>query len=82
MPDRLLTSRDVAEYVVAHPETVLRWVRRGEIPALRLPSGELRFREAEIDAWLEERATTVRGEVTHPASRRPAGKASDSHPPQ
>jgi excisionase family DNA binding protein len=73
MTDRLLTARALAERLGVSSETVLRWTRRGELPAIRLPSGAIRFREAEVEAWLQERATTERGVVTSPAGRRPAG---------
>ena len=46
--------------------------RRGELPAIRLPGGAIRYREDAIDGWLAERATPVRGVVEHPAGRRPA----------
>jgi excisionase family DNA binding protein len=38
-------------------ETVLRWTRRGELPAIRLPGGAIRYREDDLNGWLEERAT-------------------------
>jgi excisionase family DNA binding protein len=59
--DRLLTARAVAERLDVTPETVLRWTRRGELPAIRLPGtarGRLRYRPEEVEAWLEEHATT------------------------
>jgi excisionase family DNA binding protein len=56
---RLLTARHVAEHLGLTPETVLCWVRDGKLPAIRLPSGQIRFREADLDAWLEQRATRV-----------------------
>ena len=31
-------------------ETVLRWTRRGELPAIRLPGGAIRYRQDELDA--------------------------------
>jgi excisionase family DNA binding protein len=58
MADRLLTAREVAELLGVSVETVLRWARRGELPAIRLPGGALRFRVDELDAWLAGRATT------------------------
>lgn len=67
----LLTARHVAELLDVSAETVLRWTRRGELPAIRLPGGAIRYREAEIEGWLEERATPGRGVVEHPAGRRP-----------
>lgn len=69
---RLLTAREVAGMLGVSPETVLRWVRRGELPAIRLPGGAIRFEEAAIEAKLQEWATTTRGVVTNPAGRRPA----------
>jgi excisionase family DNA binding protein len=72
MTDHLLTARAVASQLAVSPETVLRWVRRGELPAIRLPSGALRFRSEELAAWLEERATPRRGVLatTTSAARR------------
>lgn len=51
--DRLLTTREVAEFLGLSPETVLRRWRYGELPSYRLGSNVLRFRESEIEAWLE-----------------------------
>jgi excisionase family DNA binding protein len=50
---RLLTTRQVAEFLGVSPETVLRRWRRGEISGYRLASNVLRFRESDIEAWLE-----------------------------
>ena len=71
MSGPLLTARAVADLLDVNPETVLRWTRRGELPAIRLPGGAIRYREKLIDGWLSERATPVRGVVEHPAGRRP-----------
>ena len=70
---RLLTAREVAESLSLCVETVHAWVREGKVPAFRLPSGQLRFRQEDIDAWLAEcstqavgsRLTVVRGESPH-----------------
>jgi excisionase family DNA binding protein len=51
--ERLLTTREVAAFLGVSPETVLRRWRRGEIPGYRLASNVLRFRESELEAWLE-----------------------------
>jgi excisionase family DNA binding protein len=65
-PDRvaLLTARTVADRLGVTPRTVLRWTRRGELPAIRLPGGALRYDERDLDAWLDERATPRRGVLT------------------
>jgi excisionase family DNA binding protein len=67
----LLTARQVAELLGVSPETVLRWTRRGALPAIKLPGGALRFREDELDGWLEERATPTRSlPTTTPSAAR------------
>lgn len=53
MSDRLLTTREVAEFLGLSPETVLRRWRAGELPGYRISSNALRFHEAEVRDWLE-----------------------------
>ena len=60
----MLTARVVAEFLGVSTETVLLWVRRGELPAIRLPSGALRFAEPALNDWVAERATPGRGVLT------------------
>jgi excisionase family DNA binding protein len=57
----LLTAREVAEELGVSTETILRWTRDGKIPAVRLPSGALRYRCSELLAWIDERATLRSG---------------------
>lgn len=71
MTNRLLTARALAEQLDVSAETVLRWVRRQELPSIHLPGGGVRFREQEIERWLEERATPSRGASTTPVSAAP-----------
>ena len=55
MTGRLLTTRELAEYLGLSAEAVLRRWRRGEIPGgIRLASNVLRFRSEAIEAWLVE----------------------------
>ncbi len=54
----LLTVREVADILKVSRSTVLRWTQRGELPGLRLPSGALRYREQELEAWLSGRRPT------------------------
>jgi excisionase family DNA binding protein len=56
MNGRLLTVRAVAEALSCSPETVLRRIRAGELPAIRLASNALRIRETELEAFLERSA--------------------------
>jgi excisionase family DNA binding protein len=59
--DRLLTTREVAAFLGLSPETVLRRYRAGELPGYRLGSNVLRFRESEIEAWLDSLHALDRG---------------------
>jgi excisionase family DNA binding protein len=71
---RLLTTRHVAELLDVSPETVLRWTRLGELPAIKLPGGAVRYRESELDGWIEERATPRRGVRTTAPSAAQSGR--------
>lgn len=64
--ERYLTTRSVAQRLGVAPRTVLTWAGDGKIPSYRLPSGELRFDEDELDAWLVGRATPPRGVSSNP----------------
>jgi excisionase family DNA binding protein len=69
---RLLTARAVAELLDCSPETILRWIRKDQLEAIRLPGGAIRIREEALDAKLKQWATPGRGAVTHHAGRHPA----------
>jgi excisionase family DNA binding protein len=58
---QLLTARTVADTLDVCAETVLRWIRTGELPAIRLPGGAIRIVESELQDWLRARATPARG---------------------
>jgi excisionase family DNA binding protein len=70
MPDRLLTARDVSRLLGVVPATVLRWARDDDLPAIRLPSGQIRFRPEAIEAWLAGRGQCRRVARMAAASRR------------
>jgi excisionase family DNA binding protein len=78
----LLTARQVAELLGVSSETILRYVRRAELPAIRLPGGAIRFREDQLDAWLSERATPGRGSVSHPTGTPPGSRLALSATPE
>jgi excisionase family DNA binding protein len=69
MNGRLVTSRELAELLGVSAETVLRWTRRGELPAIRLPGGAIRYRGSDLDLWLEQHETA--GGATRRASTAP-----------
>lgn len=56
---RLLTAREVGDRLGVSSETVLRWTRRGELPAIRLPGGAIRYRPDALEEWLANRATAA-----------------------
>jgi excisionase family DNA binding protein len=60
MTARLLTAREVGGLLGVSAETVLRWTRRGDLPAIRLPGGAIRYRQDDLDEWLMARATAGR----------------------
>lgn len=60
MTGPLLTAREVADMLGVSAETVLRWTRRGELPAIRLPGGAIRYREADLEEWLAARVAPPR----------------------
>jgi excisionase family DNA binding protein len=52
----LLTTKEVASYLKLRPETVLRGVKKGEIPAIKV-GGHFRFDRTQIDEWLRNNST-------------------------
>jgi hypothetical protein len=49
----LLTAHDVADWLGQSAAWVLRRARRGQIPCLKLPSGEFLFDQRELIGWLD-----------------------------
>jgi excisionase family DNA binding protein len=61
MSDPLLTTRQVADILGVSAETVLRYTRSGDLPAIRLPGtvrGRLRYRPGDVEEWLARHAAT------------------------
>ncbi len=52
MTERLLTARQLGDYLGLSPASVLRRWRAGEIPGFVLSTNVVRFDPAEIDLWL------------------------------
>ena len=76
MSGRLFTARTVADQLAVSPETVLRWARRGELPAIYLSNRAIRFREDQLESWLAQRATLPE-DLNHGMGRRPVGLSSE-----
>ena len=53
-PIRVMTVRELSEYLHVHPSTIYRLLRRNQIPAFRMGS-DWRFNIEAIDRWRLER---------------------------
>lgn len=53
-PEPLWDAGDVAAFLQVHPATVRKMVNSGALPAIDL-NGQMRFRPAVIDAWVDAR---------------------------
>ena len=50
----LYTIKQVAEQLQLDYETIRRWINKGELPALKLGSGDYRIDEADLKAFLDK----------------------------
>jgi excisionase family DNA binding protein len=50
---RTLTPADVADIFGVSVATVREWANDGRLPSFRTPGGQRRFRQEDIDAYLE-----------------------------
>ena len=50
---KVLRRGDAAERLGVHPNTLASWVKRGWLTPVRMPNGEVRFYEAEVDELRE-----------------------------
>ncbi len=58
MEDRLLTVKQLAEYLSVNDRTVLKLVSEGTLPGVKV-GNQWRFRKAMIDAWLDDQMLGV-----------------------
>ncbi len=79
MGKRLMTARYVADLLDVSAETILRWTRRGLLPAIRLPSGQLRYDRDQLDAWLAAHGTT-RADGADEKCEQPDAPPAGGHP--
>ena len=61
--------RQLANYLNVKPATLYAWAAQGKIPSLKL-NGLLRFRQDEIDQWLESCRVASQPAATVPRKRR------------
>jgi excisionase family DNA binding protein len=64
-----LTIAEVAQDTGFSPRTVLRWVERGDLPAVRFPGGRLRVSQREYSRFLERRSTVCDQHMQQEVSR-------------
>jgi excisionase family DNA binding protein len=57
--ERLLTIDDVCEITGLRPSTIYAMISRGRIPAVKISGRCVRFREKDIERWLEEKTVGV-----------------------
>ena len=67
MSVRLLTAREVAAQLGISTGALLRWTRAGRVPAVKLPSGAIRYRPEAIATWLAECETGAAEREVSPA---------------
>jgi excisionase family DNA binding protein len=55
--DEWLTVRDITQELKVHEESVRRWIRSGDLPAILLGSnkGGYRIRRADLDRLIEDK---------------------------
>lgn len=62
MPDALLTLHEVADLLKVAEKTVYTMAQRGELPAFKV-RGQWRFKQADLDRWIEERKAAARNDA-------------------
>ncbi len=59
MDERYLTVAEVSAFLQVHPESVTRWIRRGELAATLLSRrAGYRILQADLDAFLQSKRRT------------------------
>lgn len=52
-PPKVLRRGEAAERLGVHPNTLSGWIKRGWLTGVKMPSGEVRFREDEVEELRE-----------------------------
>lgn len=61
----ILTPEEVAKVLKVTPETIRRWLRKGELTGADTPAG-WRLTPADLEAWLEKHRPSKSTEEGHP----------------
>ena len=59
---RIMTAKEVADYLRCHISTVYRLAKTGKLPGFRL-GADWRFREDALQTWLDAELNTGSGEL-------------------
>lgn len=59
-PPTLLLPVEVAEILRISRSTMYRWIAEGKVPAVRLPSGDVRIDQDKLLDWIETRSRKPR----------------------
>jgi len=54
MPERLLTTGEIADYCQVSRVTVFQWIKKGQIPAFSTPGGHYRVKLSDFRRFLEK----------------------------
>jgi excisionase family DNA binding protein len=57
--NELLSPSDIGKMVNSDRKTVVDWIKKYELPATVLPSGQYLIRQDEFEAWLRRRNSKV-----------------------
>src|ERR1039457_1118018 len=75
---RVMTVKELSEYLRVHPSTIYKLLRRGELPGFRIGT-DWRFNAEVIDRWCLERNMKAPGAGT-PSNNGPARSSSRARP--
>jgi excisionase family DNA binding protein len=62
IPDRVMTVKEVADYLRVNQRTVYRLAVDGRIPGFKV-GANWRFKQSDIDGWIAAQSTAVKGTV-------------------
>lgn len=65
MASKIMTVKEVSDYLHVHPSTIYRLLKRGELPAFRVGS-DWRFNTESIDEWRERQEASQRAMTKRP----------------
>jgi excisionase family DNA binding protein len=57
MSERLLNAAEVGQLLGVPTTTIWKWHQAGKIPSYKLAGSLVRFRQSEIDDWIESQAS-------------------------